>query len=196
MVVLSNGTLVSVNKNTAAHNSDVANLWFALRGSGGGNFGVLVELQMKLHDTRQVKSNGTLITGTGLAGDMCWSLTRSKKNSNKAMRKYGEWMQKMPDAMTGAVIMTTWALPTIENLRRQGYQSRNSADMLAAAITRSPMTESNEKVFCITHIYNGPYKEGRDLLRPMLELNPDLAESNNRSLSDMDLPPKLRGVNR
>jgi hypothetical protein len=85
------------------------------------------------------------------------------------------------------VIMTTWTLPTIEHLRRQGYLSVNSADTLAAAITQSP-TKSDEKAFCITHIYNGQYEVGRDLLRPMLEFSPDLAESNDRSLSDMDLP--------
>ena len=113
-VVLSNGTIISVNKDTAARNSEVSDLWFALRGGGGGNFGVVVELQMKLHATRQVKSNGTSVTGTGLAGEMCWSLTRSKENATKAMQKYGEWMDKLPDEMTGAVIMTSWTLPTIE----------------------------------------------------------------------------------
>jgi diketogulonate reductase-like aldo/keto reductase len=190
-IVLANGTLISVNKHTAARNSDVADLWFALRGGGGGNFGVLVELQMKLHDTKQVVTyNGTTIKGAGLAGEMCWSLTRSKENATLAMKEYGKWMVSMPDAMTGAVIMTTWALPTIEHLRTQGYLSRNSAETLAAGIAQSKMKsdQSKEKAFCITHIYNGQYEDGLELLLPMLELSPDLAESNNRTLSDMDLP--------
>ena len=61
--MLTNGTIVFVNNGTAASNSEVADLWLALRGGGGGggsgggggNFGVVVELQMKLHATRQVK---------------------------------------------------------------------------------------------------------------------------------------------
>ena len=88
--MLTNGTIVFVNNGTAASNSEVADLWLALRGGGGGgggggNFGVVVELQMKLHATRQVKPDGTSITGTGLAGQMCWSLTRSEENATNTM---------------------------------------------------------------------------------------------------------------
>jgi hypothetical protein len=48
-VVLANSTKVVVNDALAAGNPALADLWFALKGAGGGNFGVVVSMTIKLH---------------------------------------------------------------------------------------------------------------------------------------------------
>lgn len=142
MFVLSNGTIIFVNKGTVGHNSELADLWLALHGSVGANFGMVVELQMNVHATQQVKPNSTSIAGTGLAGQMCWSLIRSKENETKALQQYGKWMDTLPGEMTGAVIITAWDLPIIEFLHRQGYLSAKSADALSAVAAWSQQMET------------------------------------------------------
>lgn len=48
-VVLANATKVVVNDELAAANPALADLWFALKGAGGGNFGVVTSMTIKLH---------------------------------------------------------------------------------------------------------------------------------------------------
>ena len=89
-------------------------------------------------------------------------------------------MNAMPDELTGAVIMATWALLTIEYLHPSPWYVAIRNRFLSGIVC--------EKVFRITHIYNYQYEKGRWLVQSMLSLSPDLAEINNKTLINMDLP--------
>jgi hypothetical protein len=78
-VVLADGTFVTAN---AEQNED---LFWALRG-GGGNFGVVTSLTLRLHPVDTV-----------VAGPMLWSLDRAAE----ALRMYEQLLAGAPDELTG-----------------------------------------------------------------------------------------------
>ncbi len=57
------GQVVTLNANSQGAEAD---LWWAVRGGGGGNFGVTVEMTFQLHEQP---------SPTILAGELCWPIT-------------------------------------------------------------------------------------------------------------------------
>ena len=49
-IILANGTQVRVSAATARESEELEDLWWALRGGGGGNFGVVVDMVLRLHE--------------------------------------------------------------------------------------------------------------------------------------------------
>ena len=87
-VVLPNGDLVS-----AAEEGEHADLLWALRG-GGGNFGIAVGLQVRLHPAPPSIFAGKLV-----------HFARSKAAKARLLRAFDDLMQSAPPEVTGAVVL-------------------------------------------------------------------------------------------
>jgi FAD/FMN-containing dehydrogenase len=59
--------VVVVNEETARENEALSDLWFSIRGAGGGNFGIVTRMTIRLRKLR---------TPTGMNGEMCWRTNR------------------------------------------------------------------------------------------------------------------------
>lgn len=92
-IVLANSTLITLNAAIAATNPDLANLWFSLRGAGGGNFGIVTRMKIKLNK---------LASPVGLNGEMCWRIERA----HDAMDAYKNWLLSLPKHFGAPVILS------------------------------------------------------------------------------------------
>ncbi|MEM6988781.1 MAG: FAD-binding oxidoreductase, partial [Pseudomonadota bacterium] len=106
-----------------AHESDPdrADLFWALRGGGGGNFAVATRFTSALHRSES----------QALSGILSWDIASART----VLRHYRDWMDTLPDTIDPAVIVSPTQLILI--------------------------------VF-----YNGPYRDGLELMQPMLDLAP------------------------
>ena len=75
-IVLANGNLLSVSGDDPSQ----ADLWWALRGGGGGNFGVVVELTLRLHSGEEQTTTA----------EVCW---RGANASIAALPLYSSWLE-------------------------------------------------------------------------------------------------------
>ena len=94
-VVLANGQTVTVNDEIVSNSRDthLADLWFSLRGAGGGNFGIVTRMVLQL---RQLRTN------VGLNGQVCWTLDRAKEPLNR----YKDWLLTKPFYFGAPVILS------------------------------------------------------------------------------------------
>lgn len=118
-----------------------ADLFWACRGGGGGNFGVAVEMELRLHQPP---------TRTLLGGVLYYPLERVEE----VLGFYNEWITTVPDA-----------------LAVYGYLGPSPG--LPTETVQSIRFEP---------VYNGAFKDGLELIQPLLELDPLVT-----SLYDVDL---------
>lgn len=83
-VVTADGSIVTATAD------DHADLFWALRG-GGGSFGVVTAMELRLHPVAQV-----------YAGTACFALDRAPDT----LMRYREWIADAPDALSTAVLLT------------------------------------------------------------------------------------------
>jgi FAD/FMN-containing dehydrogenase len=95
-IVLADSKVVILNEDTARENEALSDLWFSLRGAGGGNFGIVTRMTIRLRKLR---------TPTGMNGEMCWRTNRPE--AKEAFRLYKDWLLTKPDYFGAPVIMST-----------------------------------------------------------------------------------------
>ncbi|KAI9925123.1 hypothetical protein ASPWEDRAFT_45261 [Aspergillus wentii DTO 134E9] len=103
-IVLADGRLITVGENDDATTNE-GKLFWALRGAGGGNFGVVVEVKLSIYRLREIEKPSDDGTGV-ISGRYTWS----PKPSEKDMTEFMETMKKFyitpwPNSMT---IDSTW----------------------------------------------------------------------------------------
>jgi FAD/FMN-containing dehydrogenase len=67
-------------------------LWWALRGGGGGNFGVVTSMTLRLRQPR---------TPQLLAGSVCWRLSAAAS----VVVAYNEWIATLPRTMAAYLLV-------------------------------------------------------------------------------------------
>ena len=85
-VVLADGTIVDVSENSHA------DLFWALRGGGGGNFGVVAQMTFKTFPTSDL---------TTLSAEFAWA------DAAKVFTAWQAWPQTMPDALWSGLVLAT-----------------------------------------------------------------------------------------
>ncbi|KAK4163930.1 putative FAD-linked oxidoreductase YvdP [Cladorrhinum sp. PSN259] len=80
-LVTASGEVVTVGPNES--DPDKKDLFWAVRGGGGGNFGVTVEIVSRLHDLNDKH-------GLVVCGNLGWNLSRSSERFKDMMRKFNE----------------------------------------------------------------------------------------------------------
>jgi FAD/FMN-containing dehydrogenase len=85
-VVLADGTIVDVSE------SSHADLFWALRGGGGGNFGVVAQMTFKTFPTSDI---------TTLSAEFAWA------DAAKVFAAWQAWPQTMPDALWSGLVLAT-----------------------------------------------------------------------------------------
>jgi FAD/FMN-containing dehydrogenase len=85
-VVLADGTIVDVSENSHA------DLFWALRGGGGGNFGVVAQMTFKTFPTSDI---------TTLSAEFAWA------DAAKVFAAWQAWPQTMPDALWSGLVLAT-----------------------------------------------------------------------------------------
>lgn len=83
-VVSPNGDIITLNDSTT--NKNEVDLYWALRGGGGGNFGVLTNVDLRLHRTRQPRL---------MMGQMAFPFYRIEE----VLHFYNEWVLTLPNEM-------------------------------------------------------------------------------------------------
>ncbi|OTA94372.1 hypothetical protein M434DRAFT_10764 [Hypoxylon sp. CO27-5] len=83
------GNVVTVSKND--HDEKNRDLFWALCGGGGGNFGVMVKMTCKIHKLRDAK-------GTVVCGHISWNLPQQKGDFEKAVETFNN--SKCPEDLT------------------------------------------------------------------------------------------------
>lgn len=78
-VVLANGDYVHVNNNS------YPDLYWALRGGGGGNFGVMTAIKTRVYQSKPI-----------MASQICWTFEQSLN----VLQFYNHWTQTIPKEMT------------------------------------------------------------------------------------------------
>ena len=75
-MVTVDGELITVSD----QNETLADLWWALRGGGGGNFGVVIDMEIKLHPGEDATTSA----------DVCW---KGSEASIAALKQYSRWLE-------------------------------------------------------------------------------------------------------
>jgi hypothetical protein len=119
-------------------------LWWACRGGGGGNFGIAVAFELRVHKPP---------TPTMLVGQIRYPTEAAQE----VLGFYNEWIETVPDELSVYGFMGKVALPAHPDI------SVNSIGL--------------------TPIFNGPTREGMDLIAPILKF-PNIFIN----LYDMTLP--------
>jgi FAD/FMN-containing dehydrogenase len=122
-------------------------LW-GLRG-GGGNFGVVTELRLRLHR----------MDPEPLCGVLVWPLAAARD----VIGAFCDLMPTAPRQLGGGVLVTT-SDPDDEDL---------------------PEALRGEPVVIVALVWVGPTGEGRDVIRPLLELSPDVDDVRQQSYVGM-----------
>ena len=85
-VVLADGTIIDVSENSHA------DLFWALRGGGGGNFGVVAQMTFKTFPTSDI---------TTLSAEFAWA------DAAKVFAAWQAWPQTMPDTLWSGLVLAT-----------------------------------------------------------------------------------------
>ncbi|THC98241.1 hypothetical protein EYZ11_002243 [Aspergillus tanneri] len=87
-LITANGVSVTVTNNE--DNPDKSKLFWALRGGGGGNFGIVTKLKTKLHHLREPD-------GTVVCGNLSWEIPVEEESFNKMMDVWnkGHWPEEV-----------------------------------------------------------------------------------------------------
>lgn len=93
-MVLANGTSVDVSATNP--NPDIVDLFWALRGGGGGNFGVVTSLTLSLH---------RLPSAQILTGQVCWIAPVDEWKL--PLVRYNTWVQTLPNEMAAYALYIT-----------------------------------------------------------------------------------------
>ena len=104
-IVTADGKVVTVGE----HSTDryEKDLFWALRGGGGGNFGVTVEFKSRLHKLkdcaasiigRDISKSSATTTGRVCCGEIGWKLPEEQDRFDSMMRTFNDW--QIPDEVT------------------------------------------------------------------------------------------------
>jgi len=121
-------------------------LFWALRGGGGGNFGIVTKFNIKLRTVHKPL----------MVGQIAFPFHRV----DEILTFYDRWSQTLPDTMAVYGMLRNFPDP-----RRLG-----------------------EPILSVrfTPVFNGPYEEGIDKLRPLLELKPITSEFHAMTLPEWE----------
>ena len=89
-VVLADGSIVTCD---ATHDAD---LFWALRGGGGGNFGIVASMTFATHATSDL---------TSFSADFAWA------DAAKVMAAWQAWPQVLPDTLWSGLVLATTGVP-------------------------------------------------------------------------------------
>jgi len=115
-VVLADASIVTVSEDEVEKNPLLADLWFGLRGAGGGNFGVVVQMKMRLHRDTEV----------GTTGEVCWR--RGSRKLLDVLVFYKQLILEAPLTFNAPAIIANMGGPvqqvclTIVNRRASGAE--------------------------------------------------------------------------
>jgi len=146
---------------TSAEDRD---LFWACRGGGGGNFGIVTEMTLRVQKPHSKKM---------LVGQIQFPIEQGPE----VIEYYNEWVETLPDAMA---VYGRWG-------KQPDAQIQQLHD--AVIVRRRPPNQLNPdplkklKVVSLTPVFNGPFEEGMDLLHDLLKLGPI-----NANLFNMTLP--------
>jgi hypothetical protein len=139
-------------------------LFWACRGGGGGNFGIVTEMTLRVRKPHTRKM---------LVGQIQFPIEQGPE----VLEYYNDWVETLPDAMA---VYGRWGKQPdaqIQALHDAVDVRRRRPNLL------NPDPLKKLKVLTLTPVFNGPFDEGMDLLHDLLKMGPI-----NANLFKMTLP--------